>query len=176
VVPDAFRRVSTTVNQDPTEITVVISPINKIHEKLQDIKLLSKLFTKQRSFLIYPLKMGSLLKISTLLLSIDKDILDKNNLLDSNYKAVQQHSKTLCKIIAIAIHNRKSDPPAALVNLIMQQFAPSAILSVLMVVLKAMDVSSFMSCIISIRGLNILEMNPQSQPESSIAPGMSLEP
>lgn len=169
---ETLKKVSNAVTQKPVEITVDIDPQSRIHEKLQ--RLLPKHFPKQKVFKIHPVKMGTLLRISELILPIEKDLFNGGSMIDANLQAIQKHAKTLCRVIALSIHNRKTEPSERLVNLIMEQFAPASLLQVLIVVLQQMDIKSFMSSIIFIRGLNLLEMNPQTQ-GSPIAPGTSSE-
>lgn len=169
---ETLQKVSNVITQKPVEISVDIDPQSWLHEKLQ--RLLPKQFPKQRVFKIYPVKMGTLLRISELILPIEKEIFSNGTMIDANLNAIQKHAKTLCKVIALAIHNRKTEPSERLVNLILQQFTPEAIMRIVVVVLQAMDIKNFMSSIIFIRGLNLLEMNPQTQ-GSTIAPGTSSE-
>jgi hypothetical protein len=107
-------------------------------------------------------------------LSIDKDLFTSGNKIAANMEAISKHAKTLCKIIALAIYNREERPPARMVNTIMEQFSPEVIFKVVLIVLQSMNLDSFMSSIIFIRGLNLLETNPQTQ-GSQIAPGTSSE-
>lgn len=169
---ETLKKVSNTITQEPVEITVNIDPTSWLHEKGQ--KLMPKLFPKQRIYKIYPAKIGTLLRISELVLTIDKSLFSSGNKVAVNMEAMNKHSKTLCKIIAYAIHNRKKQPPARLVNMVMEQFTAESIFRVVVVVLNSMNLDSFMTSIIFVRGLSLLEMNPQTQ-GSSIAPGTSSE-
>jgi hypothetical protein len=169
---DLLKKVSNTVTQEPVEITVNVDPTSWLHEKGQ--KYLPKYFPKQVIYNIYPAKMGTMLRISSLVLSIDKDLFTSGNKIAANMEAISKHAKTLCKIIALAIYNREERPPARMVNTIMEQFSPEAIFKVVLIVLQSMNLDSFMSSIIFIRGLNLLETNPQTQ-GSQIAPGTSSE-
>jgi hypothetical protein len=169
---ETLQKVSNVITQKPVEITVEVDPQSWLHGKLQ--KLLPKFYPKEKVLTLRPVKMGTLLRMSELLLPIEKEIYSHGNLIDANLQAIQKHSKTLCRVIALAIHNKKTEPPESLVNMISEQFTPQSIMGVLVEVLKAMDVKSFMSSIIFIRGLNLLEMNPQTR-GSQIAPGTSSE-
>lgn len=169
---ETLRQVSNVVTQEPVQLTVQIDPQNRLHEKLQ--RWLPKIFPKEKTFKIYPAKMGTLIRISNLILPIEKDLFANGTMIDASMQAIQKHAKTLCRVIAVAIHNRKSAPPEKLVELITNQFTSQAVLSVLLAVLQSMDVKNFMSSIIFMRGLNLMEMNPQTQ-GSQIAPGTSSE-
>jgi hypothetical protein len=121
------------------------------------------------TFELKPINLGSLIKISKLLLSID-DKINSQDWLNSSYSTMEKHGYSIAKVIAIAIHNRKSDPPASLVNLVLHNFTSKELLSTLAIVLKQMGVSHFISSIVSMKGLNILEASPKEQ-GSSIASG-----
>jgi hypothetical protein len=170
---DLLKKVSNTITQEPFELTVDIDPVSWLHEKGQ--KYLPKYFPKQKVYKIYPAKPGTLLRISELILSIDKDLFSTGTIgISENIEAMSKYTKTLCMIIAHAIHNRKEQLPSSLLNTIMEQFTSEAIFNVVMVTLKSMNVSSFMNSIILVRGLNLLQMNPATQ-GSTIAPGTQSE-
>lgn len=153
---NTLENVSDSIIEKPVTVEVTIDPQSWYQGKMQC--WFPKFFPKKKILQMHPIKLGSLVKISKLLLSIDKDIFDKNNILESNHRAMDKHGKDLAMVIAIAFHNRKTDPPASLVNMILEQFTPKELLQVSIIVLTQMNVSAFMSSIISVRnGLSILE-------------------
>jgi hypothetical protein len=170
---DLLKKVSNTITQEPFELTVDIDPVSWLHEKGQ--KYLPKYFPKQKVYLIYPAKPGTLLRISELVLSIDKDLFSSGKVgIAENMEAMHKYTKTLCQIVAHAIHNKKERLPASLVETIMEQFSAESLFKVVLVALQSMNVSSFMNSIILVRGLNLLQMNPATQ-GSTIAPGTQSE-
>lgn len=144
----------------------------------------------QRTFIIKPLVLGSLIRVSKLLLSIDNSLLTKDlledrfGLFNANYALMQKHSGAMATIIAIAVTNTKAEPSEKLVNFFLYNLTPKELSQLFAVVVSQMDVVSFTSSIISVRGLNVLEskdasatgagMNPQTQ-GSQIASGASSE-
>src|SRR5689334_10986117 len=60
----------------------------------------------KRKFVIKPITLGSLIRISKLLLTVDLTIDDVKTLLESSYHAMVDHGETIAHIIAIAIHNK----------------------------------------------------------------------
>jgi hypothetical protein len=178
---ETLSKVSNAITEEPVKIEVEVEPQNWLHAWLQKGKWSGKFFPKTKVLFMHPIRMGSLIRISRLVLTIDKSVLNqlkglKNNFENTafSHEIITNHGETLIQVVAMAIHNRKSDPPKWLVEMIRNQFAPKALLEVLMAVLRMMDTQNFTLSIISIRGLNILEMNPQTQ-GSSIAPGTSSE-
>lgn len=143
---DVLKKVSDTVSNEPIIITVDIKP-----GKWWQFK------QKKKVFSITNITLGSLIHIGGLLVSIDKSVFDPKNLLESNYKAMDKYGHTLAEIVAIAIHNKKGGPSRSLITFVETNFTAIELYNVMGVVIKQMDVSSFMSTIISAKGLNILE-------------------
>lgn len=177
-----LARVAQQVTTKPVLMTVEIIPRNKVEEWLQRYKLKST----TRTFKLYPITLGNLIRISELLLGMDGYTLG-GNYLEKSYSLMKHHSTTVAHIVAVALHNQKSPPPVSLINFLKYQLTSKELMSVLEMVLNSMDVSSFMNAIISVRGLNVLdeskpasaisaektEVSPSTQAET-IAPGISL--
>jgi hypothetical protein len=130
-------------------------------------RLLQKwgILPKKRVFELKPAYLGTLVRISRILLSIDLKRFgakedQTSHLLEMNYQAIVNHSGHLAEIVALAISNKDKEPPASLVSFIIRNFTTQEMLGVLGLVLKQMDLTSFMSSIISVRGLNVLERQP----------------
>jgi hypothetical protein len=155
---ETLSQVSDATAQEPITIDVDVKPVNKVHGKLQKWGILPK----KRSFTLNPITMGSLVKISKLLLDIDMDVYKADRLLESNYEAISKHGETMAKIVAIAITNTKPGPSKRLVSFIVFNFTTKELLYVLSIVMKQMDLTSFMSSIISVKGMNILETKTAS--------------
>ena len=175
---EVLKQVSDVATQKPVELVVDVLPANIIYRYLQRWKVLPA----KRTFTIRPITYGNLIRISNLLLSIDIKVFDMKNLLESNYNAITQHGESVARVVAIAIHNSRDEPPASLTRFILFNFTSQEMLSTLNIVLQQMNVTSFMSSIISIRGLNVLEsgiasvssvseVSPKDQ-GSQIAPGI----
>jgi hypothetical protein len=111
---------------------------------------------KKRSFIIRPIYLGSLIRISRILLSIDLSTYNAKDL-NSNYEMIDRNTGHVARVIAIAIQNNKHEPDVGLMRFILNNFSTADMMSVLTVVVKQMDLLSFMSTIVSIKGMNILE-------------------
>jgi len=162
--------VAETVLNQPVKISVDVAPKNKTHAFLQRINFCEK----KREFTIYPLCMGAMIRASKELLSIDVSIFDFENLLESNYKSIVRDSNAIARVLAISITNAPEDQKSEsrIIKFILRNFNSKEMLSCLKIVLKQMDVTSFMSSIISAKGLNLLnaEMS-RKQPKETIAFG-----
>lgn len=135
-------------------------------------------------FTIRGLTYGTLERMSALILQIDHKIAPGASYLEKNYELMAKHSRTITEIVALAIHNRKDNPPESLTNFLMYNMSAEDSLSVFYVLVKAMDMKSFWSTIVLMRGLNVKESvlsdsaesrESQHSKTSPQVPGNSLE-
>jgi len=153
--------------QSEIVISFDIRPVNFLHELLQRFKL-SPIKLK---YVMRPVTLGTLIKISKLLIDIDMSIFDIKNLLESNYQAIVKHGRSYATIVAIAIHGKPGQVPESLVNNIVNNFTTKELEATMNIVFRQMDIKNFMSSIISMKGnLQVVEMS-QKMPEELIASG-----
>ncbi len=121
-------------------------------------KLLSRLGMKKdkQTFVIRPATLGTMIRISRELISIDLKTFDQNNLLESNYHLIDQHAERLARIVAMAVTNSKQDPSQSLIEFFLHNLTSQELMRCVNIVLKQMDVTNFMYSIISIKGTNVL--------------------
>lgn len=172
---NTLNRVADAALNEPVKLEIDVKAKNYLHKVLQKIGWLK---TKEK-FEISGINMGTLIKVSRIVIGIDTSFFTKDNLLESNFKAMDKYGEDLAKCIAHCIHNKKSEPPQALINFILFNFTSTEMYRVLGIVIKQMDVSSFMSSIISIKGVNILvnpDANVQPVKEMSLQPGEIIAP
>ena len=111
----------------------------------------------KRTYNIKPATLGTMIRISKLLLEIEIESLKTNtSALDANYKLYDQHGEHLAQVVAIAIQNNKEQPDKKLVRFLQNNLTGKELFSITQVVVKQLDVLSFMSTIISIRGVSLL--------------------
>lgn len=156
---DTLARVAEATIDAPIELTVDIKPQNRFDAWLMRKKLLPT----QKKIMLTGVTMGTLIRISRLLLDVDISFYLKENLTESNYLALSRYGETVARCVALCVHNKKSELPESLVVFITDNFTAKELLNVLTMVIKQMDVQSFMTSIVSLRGLNILE-NKKSEP------------
>lgn len=133
--------------------------------------------TVKKEFQLKPLCIGSLVRISKLTLDIDPELINKGkSMLDMAYVSANEHGRSLAKIVAIALTNSREDPSEKLVDLIEGNVSATQLLQIYLEIIKQMDVTAFMTSIVSIRGINLLERktNPAEQ-RSQIASGEQSE-
>lgn len=155
---ETLQKVSDTTTDKPVTIEVDIYPQTRVQAFLQRWGVLPK----KRVFLLKPIFLGTMLRISKLLLTLDMKLPEKDgtpgfNHLEANYEAISQHAGTMAKIVALAIQNTEKEPDGKLERFVMNNFTSKEMMSVLIAVLNQMDLKNFMISIISVRGLNVLE-------------------
>lgn len=125
-----------------------------------------------REFEIKPLTLGSLIRISKIILDIDPDLFNQERVLEAIYEAIDEHGPELARVVAIAFTNSRREPAESLVSFIQESITTKQLREVITVIIMQMDVRSFMTSIVSIRGINLLTMktNPTDQ-GSQIASG-----
>lgn len=132
--------------------------------------LLHKLGLKplKRSFNIKPLVTGTLLQISKIIEEmkvLSEETMKDRTLLDVGVDQVNENKDHLIKIIAFAIHNGPGQPSRQLLKFLDHNLTPKEMLQVLSVAVRQMDVMSFLSSIMSVKGMSLLN------PREKIAPG-----
>lgn len=145
--------VSGAVTDEAVTLEIDVLPQNWIHRLLLKWGILPK----QKVYQVRSITLGSLIRISEKLLAINLSEMSADSILEDNYKLMKEHGHGIAEIIAIAIVNRKAAPPKSLVSFLENNLTAKELLRVLQIVLRKMDVTNFMSSIISIRGLNALE-------------------
>jgi hypothetical protein len=146
---DVLKRVSETLTAEPVTVTVDIKPYRFWHKWFPP---------KKKTFHVSQITTGNLFRISKLIAGIDKKLFEgDSSLFEKNIEAMSKYMDDVIQVIAIGIHNKKYPPPKSLIDLIRDNFTAKDLMTVMAVVIKQMDVSSFMITITSIRATSILE-------------------
>ena len=69
-----------------------------------------RLMPKEQTFVIKPVSSGNLMRISELILDIDIDFESETGW-KNGLKTLAKHTPAIIEILAIAIHNERSEPP-----------------------------------------------------------------
>jgi len=80
----------------------------------------------------------------------------------------------MASVVALAIRNCDTPADTRLVNFILRNFTTKELMGVLAIVVKQMDLTSFMSSIISVKGLNVLANQDHAPVTSVNGTGVSL--
>ena len=126
----------------------------------------------KRKFVIYPIKMGTLLKISKILLDLDTDELTgvmksegkEVNILDLGAKNIIENKDKLIMMIAYGITNSEKEPPKSLVRFLNENLTAKEGLKLMTLVIQQMDVSPFLASLVSLKGMNLLQTKKKETP------------
>ena len=130
------------------------------------------LIPSERKFVIYPIKMGALLRISKILLDMNTDELigamKKNNkeinFMDLGAKNIVENKDKLIKMIAYGIVNSEKEPSKKLIRFLNENLTTKEGLKLMTLVIQQMDVSPFLASLVSIKGMNLLQMKKEETP------------
>lgn len=117
--------------------------------------------TERKEFSIKPLCLHSMTKISREVLKINPELI-KGNMVTATYGILVANSRAIQKIIAYAVLNNDQEPDSELLNII-GYMNSNDLKEAFKSVLEQLDVSGFISSIILIRSVNLMEMNPKDE-------------
>lgn len=130
------------------------------------------LIPSERKFVIYPIKMGTLLKISKILLDLNTneliEVMKKNdketNFMDLGAKNIIENKDKLVKMIAYGIVNSEKEPSKRLIRFLNENLTTKEGLKLMTLVIQQMDVSPFLASLVSIKGMNLLQIKKEETP------------
>jgi len=146
------------------DFTITIQNKNILHKL--------NLIPAERKFVIFPIKMGTLLKISKILLDLDTDELvgvmkneDKEiNLLDLGAKNIIENKDKMIKMIAYGIVNSEKEPSKNLIKFLNENLTAKEGLKLMTLIVQQMDVNPFLASLVSIKGMNLLQTKKKATP------------
>ena len=144
------------------DFTITIQNKNILHKL--------NLIPAERKFIIFPIRMGTLLKISKILLDLDTDELvgamkDENkeiNLLDLGAKNIIENKDKMIKMIAYGIVNSEKEPPKSLIRFLNENLTAKEGLKLMTLIVQQMDVNPFLASLVSIKGMNLLRTKKEA--------------
>ncbi len=115
------------------------------------------LLPKVRKFVIKPLYLGTLFRVTKLILEIDTDVLKEadGNLHAIGVESIARHKDGLVRIVALAVTNGDREPPKRLVRFLDRNLTPKDLLRLVMLVVQQMEVRDFLACMVSIRQISL---------------------
>ena len=134
---------------------------------VQNKSILNKLHLAptERKFVIYPIKMGTLFKISEILLGLDTEELlgvmknerEKVSILDLGAKNIVENKDKLVMIIAYGITNSEKEPSKSLIKFLNENLTTKEGLRLVTLVVQQMNVAPFLASLIQTKGMNLLQ-------------------
>ena len=111
-----------------------------------------------RTFTIKPLVLGTMLKIAVLLLEFIESVDDDSEARERNFfDIIVERKDAMVHIVALAIVNRKKEPPKSLERFLDNNLTAKELLHVMALVMKQMNVTDFFRSTVLATGLNLLE-------------------
>ena len=157
------KQIADTVLQEGVDFSITINKPTWLHKV--------GLLPSKRNFNIKPLVTGVLLQISKTI--EDMKPMSEEGIKDRTLLEVgidqAKYKDHLIKIIAYAIQNGPGEPSKQLMKFLDRNLTPREMMQVLNVVVRQMDVMSFLSSIMSVKGMSLLN------PREKIALGDSSE-
>lgn len=158
--------VSKAVTEEATSFEIDVKPQNKTHTFLQKIRLKP---TKKK-YLIRPLTLGTMARLSRLANLLQIKDLTKENFREINYDLAENSGGSLAEMIALAVTNSREYPDNKLISFLLYNLTAKELLTAVQIVLVQMDTQNFISTIASIRSLNILEKREKENDKSEASP------
>lgn len=116
-----------------------------------------RLAERKKTFVISPLTLATMARISDLIRGIDIDPLRSGNMLPGIYQIVHGHAKTCAEVVALAITNSKERPTRELIEFLYTNLTAKELSAITEYVVQSLDLSNFTNTIILLHGINILE-------------------
>lgn len=132
---------------------------------------------KKKKFEVRPLTVSQVHRISKLIIDIDGKLETANDL----FLMLRDHARKCTEIVAIAVTDSRKEPSKKLVDLFFNNLDHRDMDTALQIVLKQMEVISFINTIASIKSLSVLERKPAGAKNAKknevrpTVPGTSLE-
>lgn len=164
---DVLKSISDTLTEEPVSIAMDILPRNRWHRWAQENKYLSRYFQKKKEYLIKPITYANLERISKLLVDVNIDLDSNATVNEIALPILAQKGDLVPKIIAIAVTNGRSMPPKSLVQEIKYCLTAQESFMVVLIVLKQMDVRSFLNTIIYSKGMMQREREKKNDEKSA---------
>ena len=149
--------------EEGTEFEITVAKKNILH-KLH-------LLPAKRKFKIYPIKLGTLLKISKILLDMDMESLEKlqksEDVLGDILENIVKNKDKIVKIIAYAIINRNKEPSKRFIKFLDENLSAKEASKLLSLVISKMDVRDFLAMTVQSKGINLLKTKKKPSGGSS---------
>ncbi len=151
-----IEEISSSFLQTGSDIIIEIIDSNWI----QKIGFKLGLLEKEKKFTIYPISLGTLVKISSLLLElkvIRNENTEKEEFFGIGLQEIVENKDRLLQIIGHGILNVEKNPSRKFLKFLNNNLTSTEVLKLVILIVRKMDVSSFLACTASVQSLNLLK-------------------
>lgn len=113
-----------------------------------------RLMKSKRIFYIKPATLGTMIRVSQLLLNVDLSHYQSGSdtVLSATYKVLEKHGDVISEAFAVAVANSKAGPSSRLIAFMKHNLTAKDLAVVSNVILSHLNIVPFMNTIISMRG------------------------
>lgn len=148
--------------QEPVDFTITVNRPGLLHK--------IGIRKKKRKFSIYPLVVGTMLRMTKEISKLNVGELntsEKGDLFAKAFESMEVNLDKLVDIVALAIHNRKGAVPKSLRRFLINNISNSELFKLVSIVASQVNVQGFLYSIILIKGMSLVKEG------ETIAPGES---
>jgi hypothetical protein len=149
-----LKSVAGTVLEEGVDFFIDVNNQNILHRL--------RILPKAKHFTIKPLVLGTMIRVSEEiidLVTVSEADLKGRSYLDVGAEQIIANRDRMVNIIALAITNSESKPPKSLTAFLRKNLTANEMMEILKVVTRQLDVKSFLSSIMSVKGMSLL--NPK---------------
>ncbi len=150
----AMKDIIPTLLQQGTDVTVSVSEKNILH-RLRILK-------SEKKFTITPIKLGTLYKISHILLDLESDeiknlkTIKDEAILELGLKNIVANKDKLIEVVGLGLVNCKQGPTKRLLNFLNDNITVEELLKLTILIVGNMDITRFLACTVSAKKINLL--------------------
>lgn len=143
---------------------------------LQKAMLKLKLTPRKHVYNIKPLYFGALIKVSQLILTLPESLSESTTEATATaiYSLIANHGHTVTTVIATAIQNNDMPVSEHFIKQLLRELTAPEMYRCLSIIYKQLNVESFISSMVLVRGMNIIPTKKTNleEPEELIASGV----
>jgi len=151
---DVEKKSLTAILQDGVDFKITVANPGFLHKW--------GILPTEKPITIYPITLGTLVRISRLLLDMDpeaiKDLDSKENninLMDVCIKTLAGNQETMVRIIAYGITNTEQEPSKGLLRYLRKNLIPAEMFEILKLIVQQMDIQAYLKSLVLTKGFSL---------------------
>lgn len=151
--PKLEQRVIEALKRDGVDFKITVKKPNILHKL--------KILRKEKSFIIFPICLGTLFRISRVL-NDGNGVIDLSpQMTDGDFiklaiKNVVENKDRMIQVVALAIRNNNKPVPRGLLRFLDKNLTAKEVLRLLTLVVQMMDTQDFLACMVSLGQMNLV--------------------